>query len=236
MFVILCLKWGLYLHKCLVISLLADLVFWRYLHCVKVCKPGPRWSSRVARDWGRVLFIFWRSIAWEQNLDWVISVSILCNLLGVWATSFSILIVVKVKMLPWDKLHFRHKLKILYHSYFLCFLLQCCLWHWGYSNWTQVLCILFQSWEGLWLLRWLWTVSKFFSNIFLNNLLYDCIIFSMACSWPSLRLRESKFCDSTCQNLRVLNWLYIVPRSVLWGIKTLMLSGLLIFLVRHWTI
>jgi hypothetical protein len=36
-------------------------------------------------------------------------------------------------------------------------------WHWSHSHSTFVLFILFRSWTGIWLLRWLWTVGKNYS-------------------------------------------------------------------------
>ena len=36
-------------------------------------------------------------------------------------------------------------------------------WHWSHSHSTFVLFILFRSWKGIWLLRWLWTVGKNYS-------------------------------------------------------------------------
>ena len=36
-------------------------------------------------------------------------------------------------------------------------------WHWSHSHSTFVLFILFWSWKGIWILRWLWTVGKNYS-------------------------------------------------------------------------
>lgn len=49
-------------------------------------------------------------------------------------------------------------------SYLVFFVIQGCLWHWSDFYRTSLLFIIFQPRESIWLLKWFWTVCKFFED------------------------------------------------------------------------